>query len=58
MKTKQQVAEELVQAIVTDLTQREGGNYFFCASCGQEEQAEIRAAWTAILAPHVIGEGD
>lgn len=56
MKTKQQIANELVDAIISNLCARDGGAYFFSGSCDEKEQNEIRAAWAAILAPHVAVE--
>lgn len=55
MKTRQQVAEELVQAIVTDLSDRSG---FDRCWDGTDEgvRQEIRERWQAILLPHLREE--
>ncbi len=57
MKTKQQVAEELVLAIVTDLSDRQGFDHCW-DGIDADVRDEIRAKWTAIIAPYVVGEGD
>lgn len=52
MKTKQQVAEEVVESILDDLNGRGGGDNWW-GSINEETQAEIRAKWAAIILPHL-----
>jgi hypothetical protein len=55
MSTRREVASELVEAIINDMTGRSGGDHWW-DSIDAETQAEIRAKWAAIIKPHLSEE--
>lgn len=52
MKTRQQIAEELVAAIITDLSDRSGFDHCW-DNTDEDVRQEIREHWAAILLPHL-----
>ena len=52
MKTREQVAEELVRAIIADLSDRSGFDHCWDGT-DEDVRQEIRERWAAILLPHV-----